>query len=85
LARLNITRAQVLHAVDWKPGYDWLKKSRARLESAYPGQYLLLNVEDSTYAVGKDFEAAYQDYKRRYGPVPKLGYSFLGQQLSAAP
>ena len=64
---------------------EWLRAKRKRLEVEYSGQYLLISATDLTVSAGKDYDSAYALYKKRYGPLPPDGWSFLGQQLNPLP
>ena len=56
------------------------------LEEQSPGAYLLVNVLDLTYAVGKNYDKAFEAYKKRFAIMPNPeGITFLGQRLSSKP
>lgn len=69
-----------------RPAQEWLAANLELLEEQSPGAYLLVNVGDLTYAVGSNYDKAFEAYKKRFAIMPNPeGITFLGQRLSSKP
>jgi hypothetical protein len=54
-------------------GEGLFKAMRTELEEKFPGQYVLINVEDKSYVIGRSLTEAHKRFKEKFGKAPGWG------------
>ena len=59
----------------------WLAIRIAELTEKFSGMYIVINIDDCSYATGTDHKRAFKAYALAHGPTPNVGRSFVCKQL----